>query len=168
MDIIILRSYPILVSVVAYAPLYTVSSLLELSFLLVAYFSGWRGNPKEALCSVQAEQKRRRRDDTTSTKKKLWRSCLTRLKQNLKRKKKVRTKKQELEIINRFEIQCGVACCPFLGNRKRQRRRTIKGQNITSLQDGEELYEAVGDDPAFLEVDFHLHKAKATLIRVLT
>lgn len=51
----------------------------------------------------------------------------------------------------------------FLGNRKRQRRRTIKGQNITSLQDGEELYEAVGDDPAFLEVDFHLQKAKNPL-----
>lgn len=56
---------------------------------------------------------------------------------------------------------CGMLS--FLGNRKRQRRRTIKGQNITSLQDGEELYEAVGDDPAFLEVDFHLQKAKNPL-----
>lgn len=56
----------------------------------------------------------------------------------------------------------------LLGNRKPQRKRTINGQNITSLQDGEELYEAVGDDPAFLEVDFHLQKAKYTLIRVLT
>lgn len=46
----------------------------------------------------------------------------------------------------------------FLGKRKPQRRRKINGQSITSLQDGEELYEAVGDDPAFLEVDFHLQK----------
>lgn len=57
---------------------------------------------------------------------------------------------------------------PFLGNRKPQRRRTINGQNITSLHDGAELYEAVGDDPAFLEVNFHLQKAKSTLNCVLT
>lgn len=36
----------------------------------------------------------------------------------------------------------------------------MNGQDITSLQDGEELYEAMGDDPAYLEVNFHLHKAK--------
>lgn len=32
------------------------------------------------------------------------------------------------------------------------RRQTIRHQNIASLQDGEELYEAVGDDPAHVEV----------------
>ncbi|XP_008274867.1 breast cancer type 2 susceptibility protein [Stegastes partitus] len=38
------------------------------------------------------------------------------------------------------------------GNIKPQRRRkTMIHQNIASLQDGEELYEAVGDDPAYLE-----------------
>lgn len=56
----------------------------------------------------------------------------------------------------------------FLGNRKPQRRRTSSGQNITSIQDGEELYEAVGNDPAYFEVDFHLREAKSTLICVLT
>ncbi|KAM9359601.1 breast cancer type 2 susceptibility protein [Symphorus nematophorus] len=38
------------------------------------------------------------------------------------------------------------------GNKKPQRRRrTISHQDIASLQDGEELYEAVGDDPAYLQ-----------------
>ncbi|TMS07914.1 Breast cancer type 2 susceptibility protein-like protein [Larimichthys crocea] len=38
------------------------------------------------------------------------------------------------------------------GNNKPQcRRRTISRQDIASLQDGEELYEAVGDDAAYLE-----------------
>ncbi|XP_040902571.1 breast cancer type 2 susceptibility protein isoform X2 [Toxotes jaculatrix] len=38
------------------------------------------------------------------------------------------------------------------GNDKPQRRRrTISRQDIANLQDGEELHEAVGDDPAYLE-----------------
>ncbi|KAF0030036.1 hypothetical protein F2P81_016767 [Scophthalmus maximus] len=38
------------------------------------------------------------------------------------------------------------------GNDKPQRRRrTTNRQDIASLQDGEELYDAVGDDPAYLE-----------------
>ncbi|XP_026175435.1 breast cancer type 2 susceptibility protein isoform X3 [Mastacembelus armatus] len=38
------------------------------------------------------------------------------------------------------------------GNYKPHRRRqTISDQDIANLQDGEELYEAVGDDPAYLE-----------------
>ncbi|XP_056906119.1 breast cancer type 2 susceptibility protein [Takifugu flavidus] len=49
------------------------------------------------------------------------------------------------------------------GNRKPQRRRTINGQNITSLQDGEELYEAVGDDPAFLEA--HLTEKQVEVLQ---
>lgn len=48
----------------------------------------------------------------------------------------------------------------------RRRRRTISIQDITSLQDGEDLYEAVGDDPAYLEVSFHLEKPKEILIGV--
>ncbi|KAK5868879.1 hypothetical protein PBY51_009855 [Eleginops maclovinus] len=36
-------------------------------------------------------------------------------------------------------------------SRPQRRRRTISRQSIASLQDGEELYEAVGDDPAYLE-----------------
>ncbi|KAI4815690.1 hypothetical protein KUCAC02_005825 [Chaenocephalus aceratus] len=36
-------------------------------------------------------------------------------------------------------------------SRPQRRRRTISRQNIAGLQDGEELYEAVGDDPAYLE-----------------
>ncbi|XP_042270283.1 breast cancer type 2 susceptibility protein [Thunnus maccoyii] len=36
-------------------------------------------------------------------------------------------------------------------NKPQRRRRTISRQDIASLQDGEELYEAVGDDPAYLE-----------------
>lgn len=44
----------------------------------------------------------------------------------------------------------------FPGNVKRQRRRQIiSHQDVASLQDGEELYEAVGDDPAYLEVKNH-------------
>lgn len=148
----------------------------NLYFVLVAYFSGWRGNQKEAPCSVQVEQKKRKQDDTTSTKKKLWRFCLTRLKQNLKRKKEVQTKKAATNDKNR--VLNGTCCdkLSFLGNRNHHCRRKINGQDITSLQDGEELYEAMGDDPAYLEVNFHLHKAKIqikvyfvyTLICVLT
>lgn len=37
-------------------------------------------------------------------------------------------------------------------NKPQRRRRTISRQDIATLQDGEELYEAVGDDPAYLEV----------------
>ncbi|XP_041849771.1 breast cancer type 2 susceptibility protein isoform X2 [Melanotaenia boesemani] len=37
------------------------------------------------------------------------------------------------------------------GNIKPQRRKQVSHQNIRSLQDGEELYEAIGDDPADLE-----------------
>ncbi|KAI9547923.1 hypothetical protein NQZ68_012940 [Dissostichus eleginoides] len=36
-------------------------------------------------------------------------------------------------------------------SRPQRRRRTISRQSIAGLQDGEELYEAVGDDPAYLE-----------------
>lgn len=41
-------------------------------------------------------------------------------------------------------------------NKPQRRRRTISRQDIASLQDGEELYEAVGDDAAYLEVKFSL------------
>ncbi len=41
-------------------------------------------------------------------------------------------------------------------NKPQRRRRTISRQDIASLQDGEELCEAVGDDPAYLEVRFTL------------
>lgn len=37
-------------------------------------------------------------------------------------------------------------------NKPRHRRRTTNHRDIASLQDGEELYEAMGDDPAYLEV----------------
>lgn len=53
-------------------------------------------------------------------------------------------------------------------NKPQRRRRTINHQDVARLQDGEELYEAVGDDPAYLEViryvlwkvltKFHLRK----------
>ncbi|TNN86586.1 NEDD4-binding protein 2-like 2 [Liparis tanakae] len=36
-------------------------------------------------------------------------------------------------------------------NKPQRRRRTISRQDIAGLQGGEELYEAVGDDPAYLE-----------------
>uniref|UniRef100_A0A3B4UCS1 BRCA2 DNA repair associated n=1 Tax=Seriola dumerili TaxID=41447 RepID=A0A3B4UCS1_SERDU len=36
-------------------------------------------------------------------------------------------------------------------NKPQRRRRTISRQDIANLQDGEELYEAVGDDPSYLE-----------------
>ncbi|XP_034404003.1 breast cancer type 2 susceptibility protein isoform X1 [Cyclopterus lumpus] len=36
-------------------------------------------------------------------------------------------------------------------NKPQRRRRTVSRQGIASLQAGEELYEAVGDDPAYLE-----------------
>lgn len=43
-------------------------------------------------------------------------------------------------------------------NTKRQsRRQTMTHQSIASLQDGEELYEAVGDDPAYFEVTKNEH-----------
>ncbi|CAG09009.1 unnamed protein product, partial [Tetraodon nigroviridis] len=49
-------------------------------------------------------------------------------------------------------------------NRKpRSRRRTIGDQDIKSLQDGEELYEAVGDDPAYLEA--HLTEQQAETLQ---
>lgn len=41
-------------------------------------------------------------------------------------------------------------------NKPQRRRRTISRQDIASLQDGEELYEAMGDDPAYLEVNLTL------------
>ncbi|XP_041797388.1 breast cancer type 2 susceptibility protein [Chelmon rostratus] len=37
------------------------------------------------------------------------------------------------------------------GNKPQRRRRTISRQDVANLQDGEELYDAVGDDPAYLE-----------------
>lgn len=98
-DIIILRSYPTLVSEVMWVPLRTVSSLLELYFVLVAYFSGWRKNQEEALCSGLLERKKKRQEDTISTKKKLWRFCLTKFESNLKRKKEV---KENLSRTSRF------------------------------------------------------------------
>ncbi|XP_022055850.2 breast cancer type 2 susceptibility protein isoform X2 [Acanthochromis polyacanthus] len=45
------------------------------------------------------------------------------------------------------------------GNNKPQRRRQTRSrQNIASLQDGEELYEAVGDDPAYLEAHLSIQQ----------
>ncbi|KAM7399055.1 hypothetical protein PAMP_018348 [Pampus punctatissimus] len=44
------------------------------------------------------------------------------------------------------------------GNKPQHRRRIISRQDIASLQDGEELYEAVGDDPAYLEADLSEHQ----------
>ncbi|KAK5617764.1 hypothetical protein CRENBAI_000486 [Crenichthys baileyi] len=50
------------------------------------------------------------------------------------------------------------------GNIKPQRRRqTISKQDIGNLQDGEELYEAVGDDPADLET--HLNEQQLETLR---
>ncbi|XP_039453877.1 breast cancer type 2 susceptibility protein isoform X1 [Oreochromis aureus] len=48
------------------------------------------------------------------------------------------------------------------GNIKQQRRRkTISHQEIANLQDGEELYEAVGDDPAYLETHLSAQQLEA-------
>lgn len=110
------------------------------------------------LYSVLHVQKRRRRDDTTVTNKKQWKSYLPRFNLNLKMKKRVRI---------RFTTS-STSCYSLkfdkffykllsLGSIKPQRRRkTISHQEIANLQDGEELYEAVGDDPAYLEVVKHL------------
>lgn len=38
-------------------------------------------------------------------------------------------------------------------NKPKRRRRTASRQDLASLQDGEELYEALGDDPAYQEVN---------------
>ncbi|XP_059187692.1 breast cancer type 2 susceptibility protein [Centropristis striata] len=48
-------------------------------------------------------------------------------------------------------------------NKPQRRRRTIGSQDIASLQDGEELYEAVGDDPAYLEA--HLSDEQLETLR---
>ncbi|XP_044058562.1 breast cancer type 2 susceptibility protein isoform X2 [Siniperca chuatsi] len=37
------------------------------------------------------------------------------------------------------------------GNKPQRRRQTVSRQDIASLQDGEELFQAVGDDPSYLE-----------------
>lgn len=48
------------------------------------------------------------------------------------------------------------------GSIKPQRRRkTISHQEIANLQDGEELYEAVGDDPAYLEAHLSAQQLEA-------
>ncbi|XP_035766109.1 breast cancer type 2 susceptibility protein [Neolamprologus brichardi] len=48
------------------------------------------------------------------------------------------------------------------GSIKPQRRRkTISHQEIANLQDGEELYEAVGDDPTYLEAHLSAHQLEA-------
>lgn len=60
---------------------------------------------------------------------------------------------------------CIVSCAQWNGirywilwtlgkNKPQRRRRTISRQDIANLQDGEELYEALGDDPAYLEVNW--------------
>ncbi|XP_054456800.1 breast cancer type 2 susceptibility protein isoform X2 [Anoplopoma fimbria] len=48
-------------------------------------------------------------------------------------------------------------------NKPQHRRRTISRQGISSLQAGEELYEAVGDDPAYLEA--HLSEQQMETLR---
>lgn len=49
----------------------------------------------------------------------------------------------------------GVNKLSSLGNQQPQRRRrTMSRQDIAGLQDGEELYEAVGHDLSYLEVKF--------------
>ncbi|XP_070762067.1 breast cancer type 2 susceptibility protein [Enoplosus armatus] len=48
-------------------------------------------------------------------------------------------------------------------NKPQRRRRTISCQDIASLQDGEELSEAVGDDPAYLEA--HLSEQQLETLR---
>uniref|UniRef100_A0A3Q4IA78 BRCA2 DNA repair associated n=1 Tax=Neolamprologus brichardi TaxID=32507 RepID=A0A3Q4IA78_NEOBR len=42
-----------------------------------------------------------------------------------------------------------------------RRRKTISHQEIANLQDGEELYEAVGDDPTYLEAHLSAHQLEA-------
>uniref|UniRef100_A0A8C9YT01 BRCA2 DNA repair associated n=1 Tax=Sander lucioperca TaxID=283035 RepID=A0A8C9YT01_SANLU len=49
------------------------------------------------------------------------------------------------------------------GNKPQHRRRTITRQEISNLQDGEELYEAVGNDPAYLEA--HLSEEQLETLR---
>lgn len=75
--------------VLSYVASYFILFLLELHFIPITFCSGWRGNQKEELCSVQIVQKKRRQDDTTSANKKLWKSCLPKFKLNLKRRRKV-------------------------------------------------------------------------------
>ncbi|XP_026232078.1 breast cancer type 2 susceptibility protein isoform X2 [Anabas testudineus] len=48
-------------------------------------------------------------------------------------------------------------------NKPRHRRRTTNHRDIASLQDGEELYEAMGDDPAYLEA--HLSERQLETLR---
>ncbi|XP_029302084.1 breast cancer type 2 susceptibility protein [Cottoperca gobio] len=48
-------------------------------------------------------------------------------------------------------------------NKPQRRRQTISRQGVASLQDGEELFEAVGDDPAYLEA--HLSEQQLETLR---
>nr|XP_020490522.1 breast cancer type 2 susceptibility protein [Labrus bergylta] len=48
-------------------------------------------------------------------------------------------------------------------NKAQRRRRTISRQDVASLQDGEELYEAVEEDPAYLEA--HLSEQQLETLR---
>lgn len=104
----------------------------------------------EVLYFVLFVQKRGRQDGTTATKKKPWRPFLPKFKLNLKEKRKVG--------MTLLSLSTGRNGTSFnmrtsSGNLKPQRRRrTISHQEVAILQDGEELYEAVGDDPAYLEV----------------
>ncbi|XP_034722037.1 breast cancer type 2 susceptibility protein [Etheostoma cragini] len=49
------------------------------------------------------------------------------------------------------------------GNKPQHRRRTFTRQEISRLQDGDELYEAVGNDPAYLEA--HLSEEQLETLR---
>ncbi|XP_076591830.1 breast cancer type 2 susceptibility protein [Chaetodon auriga] len=49
------------------------------------------------------------------------------------------------------------------GTKPQRRRRTISRQDVANLQDGEELYDAVGDDPAYLEA--HLSEQQLETLR---
>ena len=104
--------------------------------------------------SVRAEEKEARRYD--SHKQKAMEILFAKIQAEFEKEEKGRNR--GLSMLGTGWNGINLTKLLFSGNTKPQRRRrTISRQSVASLQDGEELYEAVGDDPAYLEVIQPLH-----------
>lgn len=119
--------------------------------LFVMFFQWMERKPDGGVVfrSVRAEEKEARRYD--SQKQKAMEILFAKIQAEFEKEEKGRNR-----VFSMFSTDFnGIRLNKLFssGNNKPQRRRrTISRQDIASLQDGEALYEAVQDDPAYLEV----------------
>lgn len=99
--------------------------------------------------SVRAEEKEARRYNIS--KQKAMEILFAKVQTEFEKEEKGRN--NVCKHLNKYRLKWNRNKLSSPGNKPQQRKKTISHQEVANLQDGEELYEAVGDDPSCLEVN---------------